>query len=223
VGEIGEHRRAVILIAFALVLVACGETATDVEPIQRPATLGELTGPWQETPFLLDPVLRERVAQTCRRDMEMRPGSVPAVIDARGARIATVRMTGPGPGGCSALEITAGGEVFAAGGGWSAGAPEALAAIGGSDLVVVETSTVEGGNLDGQGWSVTGRIGRNVVSVVAETADHRLVQATVENGWFSVWWPVRLPVEQGLAQPQVVPFIVRAYDAFGQVVDEVHQ
>jgi hypothetical protein len=213
-------RGVAIALAAVVALAGCGEGTTDTGPIRRPATLADLAGPWQAAPFLLDPGLRERVIQACRREIEMRPGGVAAVVDARGGRVATVRMTGASAGACSALEITASGDIVGAGGGWSGGA-EVLRAAGDSELVVVETATVEGGNLTGQGWSVTGRIGRNIVSVVAETADRTVVQATVENGWFSVWWPVRLPVQDGFAPPPVVPFTVRAYDASAQVVAEV--
>ena len=90
------------LVAVAFLIVACDEAVVEPEPVViRPATVAELTGPWRPTPLGLDVAMRTRVEQACRRDVQMPLGSVAAVIDARGASVVTVRMTGENPGSCT--------------------------------------------------------------------------------------------------------------------------
>ena len=211
------------LVAVALLVGACGEAVIEPDPvIIRPASLADLTGPWRPTPFQLDPMIRNRAEQGCRRDLQLPPGGSAAVIDARGASVVTVRMTGLNSGSCYALEITAAGEVTGAGAGWSAGGPERLPVLGASELGPIDKQTVAGGNLKVEGWSVTGRAGLEITSVVVEPTNHMAVIATVENGWFAAWWPARQgePARDGLRYP---PFVVRAYNAFGVLQDEFTQ
>ena len=84
------HRLSLAKLAMVtLLLGACGESEPEPVPV-RPASLADLTGPWRPVPFQLDPEIRSRVEQGCRRDLQMPPGSSAAVIDARGAGVVTV-------------------------------------------------------------------------------------------------------------------------------------
>jgi len=222
--EVELHRLSLARLAVVtLLLGACGESLSEPEPVPvRPASLADLTGPWRPVPFQLDPVIRSRVEQGCRGDLQMPPGSSAAVIDARGASVATVRMKGPNPGSCYALEISAAGEVTGAGAGWRADGPEKLPVLGASELGPIDKQTVAGGNLKIEGWSLTGRAGPEITSVVVEPMNHMAVIATVENGWFAAWWPARPgePARDGARWP---PFVVRAFNAFGVLLDEYRQ
>ena len=86
----------VTLLAAVLLGGACGSRSDIFETPVRFATLADLTGPWQRFPSRLDPVMRERVADACRREIELAPGSIPAVIDTRGAGVVTPPDTGGG-------------------------------------------------------------------------------------------------------------------------------
>lgn len=215
-------RRVVIvaLLVTSLGLGACGsEDPVPQVPMLRPATPRDLVGPWQATPFLIDPVLRAKVEQTCRRDIEMPPGSFAIVVDARGERVVTVRMSGRSPGSCDALEVTEHGQVSGAGGGWRQDQPEALPPIEPSSIGAVERQTVQGGGLTVKGWSVYGRVGSGVTVVGVEPQNGPSLIATVENGWFAAWWPVQ-PGDPNMDEGRQPKVLVRAYDAFGMSLDE---
>jgi hypothetical protein len=213
--------RLAFVLALSLVASACGEDAPgQVAVPARPATLAELTGPWRPTPLLLDPLLRARVEDLCRRDMERRPGSRAAIMDARGASVVTVRMSGPGAGSCDALEVSRNGAVAGAGGGWTQDGVEILAPLDAMDLGDFEVQMVGGGELKVRGWSVYGRVGAAIASVVVETAGQPLILASIASGWFAAWWPDDIP-EEGLGDlPEQPRFIARGYDAAGSLVAE---
>lgn len=215
-------RRVVIAALFvtSLALGGCGdEEPVPQVPMLRPATVNDLVGPWQATPFLLDPALRARIEQACRRDIEMPPGSVAAVVDVRGASVATIRMTGQTPGSCDALEVTNRGEAVGAGGGWRQDQPEPLPPIGPRELGGIERQTVQGGSLTVKGWSVYGRVGNAVRIVGVEPQNGPPLVATLENGWFAAWWPVQ-PGDPNMDEGRQPRVLVRAYDAFGATLDE---
>ena len=71
-----------ILAIGVLLAAACGGEDAPADGIlpQAPASIAQLIGPWQPQPFVLDPALRSRVEQACRRDMGLGPGNC------RGAR-----------------------------------------------------------------------------------------------------------------------------------------
>ena len=215
--------RTVLLVALLiapLALVACGaeEPAPQI-PIPRPATAVDLVGPWQAIPFVIDAGLRAKIEQTCRRDIEMPPGSLAAVIDVRGERVATIRMTGQNPGSCDALELTDRGEVTGAGAGWRQDQPEVLPELAPGAVGRVERQTVQGGGLDVRGWSVYGRIGPSVAAVEVAPERGPSLAATVENGWFAAWWPVQ-PGDPDMNEGFQPKVIVRGYDALGTVLSE---
>ena len=210
-----------ILAVGLLFAAACGgEDAPEALP-SAPASLLQLTGPWQPRPFVLDPALRSRVEQACRRDMERGPGNTAALVDVRGGGVAVVRMVGQGAGRCDALEITPAGQINGAGGGDTAGGVEQLAPIGATELADAQIGSIGGGSLKVQGWSVIGRAGSGIASVEIEPAGAPAVLATLENGWFAGWWPAIVPPDR-LGDPALAPaVIVRGYDAAGTLLAEV--
>ena len=211
-----------ILATSVLLAAACGgdDSAVGILP-QAPAPIAQLIGPWQPQPFVLDPALRSRIEQTCRRDMERGPNSVAALVDVRGGGVAVVRMIGADAGTCEALEITAAGQINGAGGGWRADGVEQLAPIGASELSDAQVGSVGGGSLEVQGWSVIGRAGPDIASVEVEPVGVPAILATLENGWFAGWWPANVPPDR-LGDPALAPdVVVRGYDRAGTLLSEV--
>jgi hypothetical protein len=212
---------AILAIGVLLAGACGGEDAADGILPQAPAPIAQLIGPWQPQPFVLDPALRSRVEQICRRDMERGPANVAALVDVRGGAVAIVRMVGQGAGMCDALEITAAGQINGAGGGWMQNEVEQLSPIGVTELAEAQVGSVGGGELKVQGWSVVGRAGPGIASVEIEPIGGPAILATLENGWFAGWWPTNLPLDR-LGDPAFAPdVVVRGYDAAGAQLDEV--
>ena len=218
-------RRSFANLAVAvlvLVIAACGEAVAPVDQAseQRPATVAELRGPWRQAPLRLDVATRGRIEQACRREIEMPPGATAVVIDVRGAGVATIRIAGVNAGSCDALEISANGQIAGAGAGWRAPGPDDAIGLPAGKLGHIEKQTVGGGSLTVEGWSVYGRAGPGIASVVIEPQNHLAVIATLQNGWFAAWWPAQAnrPNRDGAAHP---PFVVRAYDPTGTLLDQI--
>ena len=212
------------ILASGVLLSACGgedaPVSEDFVP-EAPAAIAQLIGPWQPRPFVLDPALRSRVKQTCRRDMERGPNSVLALVDVRGGGVAVARMVGGDAGACEALEITAAGQINGAGGGWRADGVEQLPPIGATELAEVQVGSVGGGSLKVQGWLVIGRAGPGIASVEIEPFGVPAVLATLENGWFAGWWPANVPQDR-LGDPALAPdVVVRGYDTAGALLTEI--
>jgi hypothetical protein len=208
-----------VVTAMGLWLAACGGDTALLGP--GIATFQDISGPWRPAPLVLDPTLRDRIALTCRRDMERQPTSVVAVIDARGLEVAVVRMTSNSAGTCDALQITAGGGVNGAGGGWRQDGVERLDPIVETEIKGVELGQVGGGDLKAGGWSAIGRAGGAIASVVIETPGQPQILASLENGWFAAWWPVAIP-DLGRAQkpPPEPEYTIRGFAADGTLLAE---
>ena len=210
------------LVVAVAVLYGCADDppAPQLAPLQ-PATPAGLIGPWRPTPFLLDPALWARIESACRREIEMPAGSRAAVIDVRGAEVGTVRMTGQRAGSCNALQVGAAGQVAGAGGGWVGDGAEPLPPpLGDAEIGEMDQGSVGGGELKVQGWSVSGRAGAAIQSVVVVPANHPPVLATLRNGWFAAWWPRRAG-EPELDAPPHLSFVIQGFDAAGALVAEV--
>jgi hypothetical protein len=208
------------LAALAAVLVACGSEVVPTTP-PAPATFADLTGPWQSVPLFLDPALVGRAVDACGRDLEL-VGATAAIVDARGAHVVTVRLTGNHPGSCDALEIDAAGQIVGAGAGWSQNGPETLQPLPATGLGGFETQLIEGGGLKVRGWSVYGRVGPAISAVQIIPAGRDPVTATVGNGWFAAWWPwTGAGPAPGAGPGQFFPpFLARGFDGSGGVVSE---
>lgn len=210
---------AIVLAGSGLVAACGGESALVGPPV---ASIQDLTGPWRPTPLLLDPVMRDRIATTCRRDIERKPTSTVAVMDVRGFGVAVVRMTGDSAGACDAIQVTEGGQAVGAGGGWRQDQPEVAVPLNETAIDEVQVGQVGGGDLRTEGRSVIGRAGAGIAVVTVDTPGQPQILATLENGWFAAWWPAKLPDPNlGRAIEPDVPYVVRGYDADGALVAEV--
>jgi hypothetical protein len=225
--------RVLGLVLAILSATACGDDAapatSDTEGVRGPilapvvaASLAELLGPWRAEPLGLDPAMAGRIVDRCARDMEGPPGVPPQFIDVRGAGVAMARLSGPNTAiGCDALQITANGGVEGAGGGWRSGEAEQLPGLGVTEIAAIQRSTVGGGHLEVQGWSVHGRVGNGIASVTVEPAGHPVVVATVQNGWFAAWWPARPDEIDDFERATQHPAVrIRGFGALGEPVAE---
>jgi hypothetical protein len=219
-----------VALALVLPVVACGSDEPAVVQPPPPATLAQLVGPWQPSPFSLNDAAWTRIEAGCRRDMGMRPGARALIIDARGGGVATVRMTGQQAGHCDALQITANGDVMGAGGGMVSDAAEQPMIQAGTAIGPIEQTAVEGGELSMRGWSAYGPVGSGIASVTVEVPGQPLILATVMNGQFAAWWPVSLeplnpPNGRGGQPPPDLSapsrLVVRGYDATGTLVNQI--
>ena len=209
----GRLRVAIALVVW--LVGACGESTPEPAVAPRfPASVAELTGAWHPEPFLLDPILRGRIAQACARDMEMGPGAIALLIDVRGAGVASVRMN---KGQCDALVIEDDGTITGAGAGSSGiGDGGALADV---ELGRPEQHFIVGSGLKVEGWSALGQAGPGIRLIVVQPVDHVPVVATLENGWYGAWWPAR-PGEPPRDGTRFPPAAIRAYNALGELVNE---
>ncbi len=215
------------LVAMAAAVAACGEETMQV-PVPRPASIAELNGPWRPQPFTLDPLLRDRIADACRRDMGRQPGSELAVIDARGGGLVTVRMTGASAGECSGIAISPDGQLIPGGGGGVMDGLEVLPRLKDFELGPLEVSGGAGGDLlPVEGLiNVFGRAGAGIATVEVEPASGPSLIATLRNGWFAAWWPIALGNEapdgafRHRLPRELFDFVVRGYDGANQLVAE---
>jgi hypothetical protein len=141
-----------LVIAVVLVAAACADEPAE-PPVVMPATIEQLTGAWAVQPYLLDPAIWKRAEDACRLEIQLPPGTTAILVDARGAGVLTVRMTGQTAGLCSALQILGDGTVVGAGGGWSSGGPEQIVPAPGRKLVGAERQEVGDEWLVGDGPS----------------------------------------------------------------------
>jgi hypothetical protein len=130
-------------------------------------------------------------------------------------------MVGPSAGMCDSLLISDIGNVWGAGGGWTAGDAEFLPAIGPAELADARYGSIGGGDLKVQGYSVVGRAGADIAAVTIEPEGVPPILATLENGWFAGWWPSIVPPNELGNLPPAQEAVVRAYDAARTLLDEV--
>ncbi|HET9458049.1 MAG TPA: hypothetical protein VFO78_11945 [Candidatus Limnocylindrales bacterium] len=211
----------VAVVALAPAVAACADEPPELEPLPpQLATPADLVGPWRATPFLVDPALWVAIEQTCRREIELPPGSRAAIIDVRGAEVATVRMTGQVAGSCNALQVSRTGQVAGAGGGWSGAAAEELPRLGDAQIGSIDRGSIGGGDLKVQGWSVSGRVGAAIASIVIVPPGAPSVLATLRDGWFAAWWPGP-PAADDRGPPPHPPVVIQGFDAAGLLVAEL--
>ena len=218
-------RRLAVITAFAIagLVAACADDNAELPIVRPPATLAQLTGPWQAAPLRLDPVMWGTIEDACRRDIEFPVGAHALHIEVRGGGVAIVRMTGAQSGTCYALQIMADGHVSGAGPGARSETSEHWVIPAGATLGPVEQQTVEGGDLKVTGWSVNGPVGAGIGTVIVQPLGQPQIVATVMNGWFSAWWPVPPPPQnqQGVQLPPPGPLRIQGFDANGQLVNEI--
>lgn len=205
------------VVVAMLVAAGCGDSKTDLQEARAdPASIAQLTGPWLQEPAVLNLPLRNQIELACRRLIGPLPGSTVAVMDARGAGVVIVRMTGRTPGTCPALEITGQGKVTSTGGGWrNDDGPDRLTALGDAELADIMRGVVDRGGPEVEGFSVIGRAGAGISAVVVEPPGQQSVQATLDGGWFAAWWPTAI----GNGEIRE-PAVIRGLDADGTPIAE---
>jgi hypothetical protein len=206
---------------LAVLVVLGGATAfllwpRDPLPPERPrtASLAELRGPWQPTPFVLDAAMRDRAVAACRREMAAPTEAGGGMVDARGGAALTVRLSGAGGALCQALAILPSGEIATAGGG-QVGGLDPVGSPGPTELSEVHLHNVDGLDLAAGGWAVNGHTGSGITRVLVEAPGQRPMTATLENGVFGAWWPMPATAPGLGPAPLSGEVIVRGFDAAG--------
>jgi hypothetical protein len=208
-----DAMRRLLLIAF--LVVACGtNTPASESPTHdvaaRPATRADLTGAWRAEPFVLDPLLATQVDRVCRRDPSFPIAHLDLVlIDARGGgRLPTLYAMGDATADCLYTQISGPGVVTGSLSGTGTGQEAQLPA---GKLSLVGTGSIE------KAWSYrSGRVGLGIERVVVDVAGFGPITATLQNGWWFVWWPGAS--ERGKPEPRV---IIAGFDTLGAPVDQL--
>jgi hypothetical protein len=183
--------RLAALALAALLVGACGPVTNVVQQLGGTATAAQLAGPWQPRPFLLAPELVADADRLCRKDMAV-PATTPLVlIDARGGGRLLLFYASPAGDSaeCDGIFIDALGRLQPGGAGQQ-GMGGSWPPLGANAIVV----TSSGGGGDAQGRQTdthrAGRSGAAVTRVAVRLSDRTdLVDATVSDGWWAVWWP----------------------------------
>lgn len=200
-------------LAACLVGAAIGACEEGTAPLSlpRPATIEQVTGPWQREPLVLDPALVGRVDEACKRGAppEVPPGLTIALIDARGAGRLLVRQTNGASEAAYESTISAGGHVTC------------QIMMNGASIPSAEPGevTISGGTgVDhpaGEAWySYFGQAGPGVTRVVIDvTGVGPLTASLGGDGSYWGWWPVR--------QGGRFTVTISGYDSSGGLVDRV--
>jgi hypothetical protein len=217
------------VVALAGLLAGCAGTAPGdsvaPDPADRFATVAELTGPWRSEPLTLDSATIDEVDRVCRPDPDSIPGIRLVVIDARGNGKLTAQYNGPGGFAECRLEVAPGGAISGHLGnleGWRGNhlAPGCL------------EIDDQGVGRRREGWQgLNGQAGTAVMRVVIDVVDAADVDhvgpvtASLHEGKFLAWWPLREPGASRDATGRLDiwerAYTITAYDAFGHVTDRV--
>jgi len=198
VGDGFPARKAVALGLTLTLLGGCGDDQATEDPVPAHATVEALRGPWQPTPYVLDPQLLVDAQTECLAMNAAIPAkaAMPAnaalvVADARGGGVLQLAFVAANGDGFECLnmpilptgDVARSGTMTGRGGGGPIGpsAPFGMEALGGG-------STTGGGNqpIDA---TVVGRVGPGIAQVQIEVAGQPRIIATIWNGWFAAWWP----------------------------------
>jgi hypothetical protein len=205
-----------LALAVALAVGACDavseataspSASTDVVVNQPPVAVeAQILGPWQATPFRLPAQTIARVDAACRASMPEFPVNVQLVIlDARGeGMVQLYYANGIGDSAeCNDVAIRRNGEIVPQGGG----------GVGhGLPLRPLRPDELEIFSQTGNGRPIVasqlaGRVGASIVRVMLRTKDGKLAQASLDRGWFAVWFP-----------GDVSGGFVAGYDVFGNEI-----
>ena len=189
---IGRSLLRAALVSAALVVPALAAACGEAEPEPSQVTFHDVGEPYQAQPFAVDPVLIAEAEGICREpEMGMVPaGAQLVVVDARGENRLLLLFGGPGVDGQCFLTRMADGRLVSEGGGSGMGnfqpdpGPNLIEDRGGGS----QSSIDETGKETSLSYSA-GRVGPNVVRVVAVFETGATVDASVNRGWFGLWWP----------------------------------
>jgi hypothetical protein len=195
---------AIVSMVLAFGLAGCGSEPDQSDaagglpaglPALLPASREMLAGPWQATPFSIDPRLRTEAERACRNSgMDPFPNVTLMVIDARGEGVLQAQFAGlPGStASCMDMTIRDDGLVEALGGG-STGGGMAFRPLQQFELQVDGKSGGGGGGIGpgagGPGTvQVSGRVGPGIAQVRILAPGQPPIVASLQNGWFLAWW-----------------------------------
>ncbi len=197
--------RSAAAILLAALLIGCdsagtldaptvgGDPAAELPDVVGPAALIGLTGPWQPQPLPIWPALIESVARECSRSMQPFPAAPLVAVDARGEGRLQAVFAGPGGmAACYDMTVDATGAVAAMGGGMTGMAP-GPPPIPAQRLQSAGVSSSGGGGQRITSSTIIGQAGPGISTVVAVLPGRGRITATLENGWYVMWWPGELP------------------------------
>jgi hypothetical protein len=187
-------------MALTFGLAGCGsdplpsDAANEAPPLLS-ASMEMLAGPWQATPFSIDPRLWAEADRACRNSgMDPFPNVMLVVIDARGEGVLQAQFAGlPGSTAtCMDMTVHADGSVEALGGGGTAFG----AAFRPLQQFELQVDGMSGNGGDGMGpgaggpgsVQVSGRAGPGIAQVRIIAPGQPPIVASLENGWFLAWW-----------------------------------
>jgi hypothetical protein len=203
--------RAILRSVLALVVVALACLGCDDADQAAPPTIRSLNEPWQEVPFAIDPAVVAAADPTCRDPkLGMRNAGVPLVlVDARGGGAMYLLYANASSESECFVVLDVNGSVANRGGGSS------TSTVGGAALPVLAANEIQSGgggsqsgDLPGQTMSfASGRAGAAITRVEVILIDNKVLQASLNGGWFAAWWPTDRPVK-----------LLRGYDGSGTLV-----
>lgn len=206
-------RRGLAAIGIAVALTGCG---WDVVP----ATDDELSAPWRPMPMLVAPEMRAEFDAACLADQAMPDGLSMVVMDARGEGRLVIGYADADAdadaGGSEAwLQATIGAEPPSKCQMMST-SQAGLLPLGERELRVTNNPSI--GDHDGW-WSViAGQAGADIAQVVAEVPGSPRIVATLNDGWFALWWPQEA---QPAGQAPRLEFRLVGVDRSGAAIAEV--
>lgn len=152
----------------------------------------ELVGAWQATPIPLDPALISELDAKCVAIDFMAPGQSLAVIDARGDGRVLLGYAGGGYSATCEGTVHPDGSTSAQNIQTTVGDPPDPAPLAATEL---RTDYVYGSPFGATQdvWQAhIGQAGPGIDQVLVEVPGHPSpVVASLDNGWFAVWWPVQ--------------------------------
>lgn len=200
-------RRGLAAIGIAVALTGCGWDLV-------PATDDELSGSWRPMPMLVGPETRAEFDAACLADQAMPDGLSLVVMDARGDGRLVVGYADAG-GSEAWLQATIGAEPPSKCQMMST-SQAGLLPLGERELRV--TNNASTGGHDGW-WSViAGQAGADIAQVVAEVPGSPRIVATLNDGWFALWWPEEA---QPAGQAPRLEFRLVGVDRSGAEIAEV--
>ena len=176
-----QGRRGLAAVGIAVALIGCGSDLV-------PATEDELGGPWRPMPMLVGPDTRAEVDAACLADQAMPDGLSLIVTDARGEGRLVVGYADADRGGSEAwLQATIGAEPPSKCQMMSTSERGGLLPLGERELRVSNNASM--GDDDGWWSMIAGQAGADIAQVVAEVPGSPRIVATLNEGWFALWWP----------------------------------
>jgi hypothetical protein len=159
-------------------------------------TTQELVGPWQAEPIPLDAALVSELDAQCVALEFMTPGQSLAVVDARGEGRVILQYAGGGHDATCEGTVHPDGSTSARNIQSSVGEPGQVVPLAATELLGGFSfgSPFDAGTEDDQWRAQTGQAGLGISQVVVEVPGLASpVVASLNNGWYTLWWPIQAP------------------------------